>query len=111
LDKIVNLTGLREEALDRLIRLGHVETTEVERVYIAGVLYGITEDAEDPLFQAAQYDLEELGLGKYEFILSWLSPYHIAASHPGEMADIAMVCMGYKSIPAKVMAQINKALE
>jgi hypothetical protein len=110
LEKIVNLTGLREEALDRLTRLGHIETSEVERVYIAGVIYGITGDDESPLFQAAQYDLEELGLGKFEFLLSWLSPYHIASSHPGEMADIAMVLMGHKPIPPEVMRQINKVL-
>jgi hypothetical protein len=109
-DKLVNLAALREEALEMLSSSGSIGCSEVERVYVAGVLYALTENEDDPLFQAAQYDLEELGMGKYEFVLSWLSPYHLASSHPAAMADIGLVLLGRKPIPPKVLAQIHRIL-
>lgn len=114
--KLANLPGLRAEALSRLRTEGFKPMSNVEAAYIGYTIHRNlpTEEREEgmdhPLIQAVEFDNDILRLGKWDWIISWLSPYHAAAAMPLALAEIAMVLLGKKPIPTNVQERLQKQL-
>jgi hypothetical protein len=112
----LNLAGLRAEALQRLKDEGFVPFPDVEACYI-GFAWNRTlrNEEEDPrghiLLQQAEFEIEVLGCGMWEWLFAWLSPCHQAAAYPDTITELAMILLGHRKVPAEIVGRLQARLD
>jgi hypothetical protein len=107
-----NLPLLRQEALKHLRREGSKPFTDFE-AWLVGDLLGLHFDraGDAPLVQAAHFEIDVMQLGKYEFLIAWLSPYHMASAIPQVVAEIALYLLGLAEVPNEVRQRIDRVVK
>lgn len=108
-----NLSRLREEALQRLKTEGHVPFEGFEGHFVGYVLVRVVpgEDRDErkdtPPLQAAGYEIDVLDMGKWEWLVAWLSPWHqLGCQYPDAIGEIAMVLLGHQPMPDEATQRI-----
>ncbi len=74
------------------------------------MIYDALEDDEHPLLQAAEFEIDDLKTGKWEWLFAWLSPCHMMAEYPTVMIEIAQFLTGRKPIPAQIRKELKQRL-
>ena len=115
---LVNLPAVRSEAIQKLRTGGFKPLTDLEAAYIGYRIHESLLDSpqrgdsfEDPLIQSVEFDVDVLRLGKWDWLIAWLSPAHEAAKLPQALADIALVLLGRQAIPEEVQARLLRHLK
>ena len=110
----VNLPQLRSLALQKLRKEGSVPFKGFEGYYVGYVLIEAADGdshedrKESPLMQAAEFDIDVLHLGKWEWLVHWLSPYHeLGRAVPEAIGEIALVLLGQKPIPEEAARRLK----
>lgn len=99
----------RRQVLRRLHRDGSLKPQDLEVMYSAYVLSQAFGN-EHPLIDAHRFELEMLHMGKWEWLLSWLSPYHAVAEAPEIMDRIAVVWLDLEPMPAEARERLEARL-
>ena len=107
---VINLATLREEALDKIRDEGHVPFSNLDGAYIGYLIYQTTKDEDHVLFSEAEYEIDCLNVGKWEFLWSWLYPGHTAAQSPILLGEIAMYLLGRKKMPPEIKRELQAEL-
>jgi hypothetical protein len=115
---VPNFTGLRAEALKQL-KARRTPFSQEEIWLVASLIgqaiaeevraQGIEEDMEvHPLVRSMAFEVETLHMGKYEWLLCWLSPEHRAMQTiPHTMVTVAEHLLGMTAISARDKQEIR----
>lgn len=110
---LLNLSGLREEAIQRLNTEGHVPWQTLDYLTIGYILgrNGIYAGEDHPV--ATKFHLEAVDghLGKWAFLVGLLDPWGLAPAYPDIVSDVAMTMLGKTSLSPTIQKLLLKRWE
>jgi hypothetical protein len=112
LDTVTDLVALRAQAFRRLRKEGVVAIPTLELMYASyRISTSLAEEGFDDFDPSAwmEYEFEVLGMGKWDWLVCWLSPLHRAtALCPDVMGEVANIWLGHRAMPAEVRQRLQQ---
>lgn len=94
-DAIINVTKLREEALELSQSALNTKITLHERVVIAIIVSRDLGLNHQTLIATIREDLQTWGIPKFTALASWLAPYSLVSQYPATVIRVARYLLGH----------------